>query len=1701
MIPSQNGFINDCPSFILEVLAVFLKREAISRKIDMVQYRILEITLKCSRAGESEVRQSSLRLLESLILGISVEKAIEVGFYDIAFKILKNVISSNEKSLGVRAASLRFIHLMIPRILKNSTFVIQLQTLLLKEMMSSPGVGHIYGIFLSSLIQNAPTQQISTRVSIEGIPSHLKEVESFYTVLDHIRSMFVKYNRSAHRESIARCSIAFLQNVEIEDIQHNINRLLYHFGEIITNPNLKVNKAVLIPETKSALSMVFRHGVVYKMCSSKKQKLLEKMYSYLESMIDESKNINDARTYENFSLNISFLLGEVYYLMGLLGEAILPIDVDFESLVFSIMSIGSQFLTTFDIFNSTEYATIWNLLGLILSRYSNLNDHYKVNISKFKEFTYEESSKHSNFNPIYSFWPLACALSGKKVPTDAYQSLVLFEELMRKSNKENQDLNPWKASAWMLLYATLNTYNPIPDIHQSFFFQNFSVSNLLTLWSEDTDYKTGSEMASLSCLFSALSLTAFMKRFTTHLNQDIYGLAVEKFRSLIGVITSMDDIKHFNLKNSLMLALLDLYNTINENVDLTKKEIFFPKDLPQIIRSMIANYKFNQGHHILRHYMNHTDCIIDTKPEEFLGVNFSPTKSNLHFQASVSNFFTSLRSLDRYIDNKVNCYYPLHLQCLDRMVYTFSTMFFKMNATDQELQIAYFEEQLRSYEHEEHLNTSVLNYLFTLLVICKRNSMEVQSLSKDLLSIILKSATTYIYSPNSLHRRVAAYIIAYICEADEEIHMVTAKRFLFSLQSITDDCSLMGNIFCFAIMHKIVGGIRTRTYCTETINAQCNILKRAYTLKHHEMCRHSLHSLWISLEESGISFHSFSKNIIGLIHDIYNDNFTYEMRFYSQIGRIVSAIAHLLGPEMMAETSQLESIQSTMTFLDMQGRCDLDYLDYMYNCADSEKYVDRYVIGSFINPLESSFIIREKIMLYTTQPVNFYIKTCQQSIDYLGQYNAFDYEEGALHDISPIASMKLVISSTLKLLFDLHQDSVDVSSMASKLLHQIGQELPLSEVKIALIDLFKLVQGIGLQRDALKWSEICCQNFIQDDQEEELLPTDIAPFTYMHSREAIELATIGIKSTLMNLSTHVIASHLEDYSKVLVHSYLSSCYEVRQACAELLFTILNVLETNAALPKLVHLMGRYAKETFTTKFSESSFQMVSLSFIIYGRLLIWIMKHSKTSQVIVEFLSQYILEIPTIEEPLISFLHKNLIYHGWLISLSYVFQNADNNEIKKHFNQPDLMDFIKRGWTALLNYQDSNLFNIVDMVSVEYDEILYSICNHFPHNDPRFLKLYLGLVIQALSCGRNIKKSLLTLTALLTNITPYALEEALLSHWIILQEIFILFLTLFKKMYKNYENKITLLETVQELIRIIFQGGSNSATYNSMCCNFVIDIVNWESNAIKTHTTDYLSQFTTRVSDIWRTIKSREEFDSKFMLLLFKFPENLYTKSEATEELSSNILVEKEYSILHAIQSIQLEQHDSFLHYQINTLLQMMENASQMVSLWYYKVILTTLLSLKKEIGQIDIHAKILSFGPTHLHTESLDSIIRFLDGSLSSKNSAHVALGQSYISVLSPVITSMLLDRTRPYEADLVIMFIRILSLLQAASKSDIGLKNTITEILSHTLNYDAEESSPEFKVHTFALEQLKQMGQLENDPKHLHSTPTKSKRSLSNY
>lgn len=322
---------------------MFLKHEQIVNRIDFNKDRVLDALWKQSKANEADVRVGAINLLESLILSMSLEKTTETQFYDIAFKIFRNTVSTSEKSLNVRATILRCIQTLIPKILTSSTYVIQLQTLLLKEISTSPAVGHVYGILLASLMQKAPKQQISTRVSLEGYPSHLKEVESFYTVLDHIRSIFVKYNRNSHRESVARCAISFLKNTEMEYIEVNINRLLFHFGEILTNPNLKVNKNVLIPESKSALSAIFREGVIYQLCDQKKLKLLAKMFSYIESLVDEAKQVEDTKAFENFSISLSFILGEAYYLMGLLGELILSLTVDCESIALSIISICKRF--------------------------------------------------------------------------------------------------------------------------------------------------------------------------------------------------------------------------------------------------------------------------------------------------------------------------------------------------------------------------------------------------------------------------------------------------------------------------------------------------------------------------------------------------------------------------------------------------------------------------------------------------------------------------------------------------------------------------------------------------------------------------------------------------------------------------------------------------------------------------------------------------------------------------------------------------------------------------------------------------------------------------------------------------------------------------------------------------------------------------------------------------------------------------------------------------------------------------------------------------------------------------------------------------------------------------------------------------------------------------------------------------------------
>ena len=477
--------------------------------------------------------------------------------------------------------------------------------------------------------------------------------------------------------------------------------------------------------------------------------------------------------------------------------------------------------------------------------------------------------------------------------------------------------------------------------------------------------------------------------------------------------------------------------------------------------------------------------------------------------------------------DSLSLYLPPAALLLGEMASLFPPLFHQQQESHQLQLLQYLSSCLAS-------NTSQtapvhVNVLFFLLAIAKENAklsgthqigtllasspsaMQNKPLARAILNHIVSLVDPYISSPISMLRRLAADILSYAIDADESgLLGPTIKRLQQTLwtgcgyngltpsaqipppttslaQLIKNLHSVEGSMFSLGSIHRVVGGIRSRQYMSDTIKVLMAIVRITFetrppstsntpaSAQHVSLHRTALHALWVALEATGLSDTSFASSTLSAMLDGLISDASREWQTISHMGRIVGSIAAVLGPELQGSVSLLRRLQGAIILLDCVGSIEVEDAEVSFNSSSplplGTDWVPPRSLATTCLAYTASTVLRERLLLFAPQFIDA-SKSSAKLLKYVRSlHRNTDFDAGSRDAalLSPVTQMRTNALRVLRFLAQLNPQAFQNDVFISQIVLCPEREPLDSAVRMEMNVLIGTLEETLVPLDPLKW--------------------------------------------------------------------------------------------------------------------------------------------------------------------------------------------------------------------------------------------------------------------------------------------------------------------------------------------------------------------------------------------------------------------------------------------------------------------------------------------------------------------------------------------------------------------------------------------------------------------------------------------------------
>jgi hypothetical protein len=242
---------------------------------------------------------------------------------------------------------------------------------------------------------------------------------------------------------------------------------------------------------------------------------------------------------------------------------------------------------------------------------------------------------------------------------------------------------------------------------------------------------------------------------------------------------------------------------------------------------------------------------------------------------------------------------PTSKRVVDEIIELFPNIFAIQNADTQSTVLTHLIKCVTDAPPEIK-NTVHLNIACLLLRTVQVMSQRKKSLTEKVLKVILQFTNTNLSDPDHAIRRSAAESIGYIATLNSNDYSEKIINLVMSnLKSAKEPLTKAGNSFALVCIIRILGTVRSARFLPSIVSVLHVLSKDPASVVHVW----ALHSLWVTIETSSLSFSPFANPTISLCFTLLLSRQCSSSAMFQCIGRVVNSCVSCIGPALEAGTS------------------------------------------------------------------------------------------------------------------------------------------------------------------------------------------------------------------------------------------------------------------------------------------------------------------------------------------------------------------------------------------------------------------------------------------------------------------------------------------------------------------------------------------------------------------------------------------------------------------------------------------------------------------------------------------------------------------------------------------------------------------------------------------------------------------------------
>ena len=241
---------------------------------------------------------------------------------------------------------------------------------------------------------------------------------------------------------------------------------------------------------------------------------------------------------------------------------------------------------------------------------------------------------------------------------------------------------------------------------------------------------------------------------------------------------------------------------------------------------------------------------------------------------------------------------PTSKRLADEIIELFPNLFLVQSAEQQNTVLSHLIKCIT--EAPPDIKPSVqMNVFCAILRTMQILSQKKKNLHEKIFKLLLSFFQSYLVDPDPAIRRASGESIGYISIVhNNDLSEKLINSIITNLKNAKDSLTKAGNAFALGCILRSLGAVRSGRYLPSIVSILHVLSKDPSPVVHIW----ALHSLWITIETTSLSFSPFANPTISLCFSLLLSKSCTSNAIYQCIGRVVNSCISCIGPELQSDT-------------------------------------------------------------------------------------------------------------------------------------------------------------------------------------------------------------------------------------------------------------------------------------------------------------------------------------------------------------------------------------------------------------------------------------------------------------------------------------------------------------------------------------------------------------------------------------------------------------------------------------------------------------------------------------------------------------------------------------------------------------------------------------------------------------------------------